>query len=83
MSAHRADFRSFFRFHDMAAVGADPYGLFTALEHGPVFHFLQQGSVPFFMVLFNGTHSLELVGRSLNPSFSAVSANSLYISVHS
>lgn len=63
MSANRADFRSFFSFNNVAAIGADPNGLFIAFEHGPIFYLFQQSLVSFFMMFFDSAYSSEFISQ--------------------
>ena len=63
MGAHRACGRSLGADDDVAAVAAFPHLDFALLEHGGRFHVLEEGTVAFFMALFDGGDHAELLGE--------------------
>ena len=70
MSADRADLRCFFACGDMSAVTADPFLIFVSSEDCFAFDLLDQFSVAFFMMLFDGADHFEAGCYSEEASFS-------------
>lgn len=83
MSAGRADLGRLGADDDMTAVAAFPNFDFGLCKHFRKLDVLEQRAIALFVMLFDGGDEAELCGKFGKPSFSAVSANSLYISVHS
>ena len=69
MCARRANLRGLSPHHDVSAVTAFPNFYFTLLEHFLRLHIFQQGTIAFFMVLFNVSHQTELRRQFLKAFF--------------
>lgn len=67
----------------MTAVAAHPHGIFSLVEHLAGLYVVRQRAVSFLVGLFDCRNQTEFRRYVLEALFSATSANSLYISVHS